>query len=160
MYLHVRHSGTFFLRSSYHYFFKNIAHVRSICNFDQSCILGGFSPQKLLDVSRHPVPFSWAGKLFVFTARKPLHPQHFVFATKTLLFPCPSLGIQPYPQRFIFSKDSVYGGQISPVYCGFSPSYIAVKTIPVLGGRSLRVQGIHTVLLPIPQCLAVSFSDF
>ena len=120
MYLHVRHSGTFFLRSSYHYFFKNIAHVRSICNFDQSCILGGFSPQKLLDVSRHPVPFSWAGKLFVFTARKPLHPQHFVFTTRTLLLPCLSLGFQPHPQRIIFSKDSIYGGQISGVYCGFS----------------------------------------
>ena len=38
VYLHVRHLGTLFLRSSYHYLFKNIAHVRSICNFDRSCI--------------------------------------------------------------------------------------------------------------------------
>ena len=38
VYLRVRHSGTLFLRSSYHYLFKNIAHVRSICNFDRSCI--------------------------------------------------------------------------------------------------------------------------
>ena len=38
VYLDVRHSGTLFLRSSYHYLFKNIAHVRSICNFNRSCI--------------------------------------------------------------------------------------------------------------------------
>ena len=38
VYLNVRHLGTLFLRSSYHYLFKNIAHVRSICNFDRSCI--------------------------------------------------------------------------------------------------------------------------
>ena len=37
-YLQVRHPGTLFLRSSYHYLFKNIAHVMSICNFDQCCI--------------------------------------------------------------------------------------------------------------------------
>ena len=30
------YSGT--LRSSYHYLIKNIAHVMSICNFDQCCI--------------------------------------------------------------------------------------------------------------------------
>ena len=104
------------------------------------------------------MPFSWAGKLFVFTARKPLllcpslgfrpHPQPFVFTTRTLLLLCPSLGIQPYPQRFIFNKDSVYGGQISGVYCGFS-LYIDCKTILVLGGRNLRVQGIHNILLPL-----------
>ena len=56
--------------------------------------LGWVLPPETANVSRHPVPFSWAGKLFVF-------------------IPCPSPGIQPYPQRFIFSKDSVYGGQIS-----------------------------------------------
>ena len=94
------------------------------------------------------VPFSWAGKLFVFTARKPLDPRHFAFTTRTFLLPCPSPGIQPYPQRFIFSKDSVCVGRSLSVYCGFSP-YIAVKTIPVLGGRSLRVQGIHNILLPL-----------
>ena len=104
------------------------------------------------------MPFSWAGKLFVFTARKPLlpcpslgfqpPPQHFAFTTRTFLLPCPSLGIQPYPQLFIFSKDSPMVGRSLPVYCGFSP-YIAVKTIPVLGGRSLRVQGIHNILLPL-----------
>merc|ERR1711963_941594 len=38
VYLQVRHQGTLFLRSSYHYLFKNIAHVMSICNFDQGCI--------------------------------------------------------------------------------------------------------------------------
>ena len=38
VYLDVRHSGTLFLRSSYHYLFKNIAHVRSICKFDPNCI--------------------------------------------------------------------------------------------------------------------------
>ena len=38
VYLQVRHPGTLFLRSSYHYLFKNIAHVMSICNFDQCCI--------------------------------------------------------------------------------------------------------------------------
>ena len=36
--LQVRHPGTLFLRSSYHYLFKNIAHVMSIHNFDQCCI--------------------------------------------------------------------------------------------------------------------------
>ena len=30
--------GNIVLRSSYHYLFKNIAHVRHICNFDRSCI--------------------------------------------------------------------------------------------------------------------------
>ena len=38
VYLHVRHWGILFLRSSYHYLFKNIAHVRSICKFDPNCI--------------------------------------------------------------------------------------------------------------------------
>ena len=38
VYLQVRHPGTLFLRSSCHYLFKNIAHVMSICNFDQCCI--------------------------------------------------------------------------------------------------------------------------
>ena len=38
VYQHVRHLGTLFLRSSCHYLLKNIAHVRSICNFDRSCI--------------------------------------------------------------------------------------------------------------------------
>ena len=38
VYLQVRHPGTLFLRSSYHYLFKNIAHVMSICTFDQCCI--------------------------------------------------------------------------------------------------------------------------
>ena len=38
LHLDVRHLETLFLRSSYHYLFKNIAHVRSICNFDRSCI--------------------------------------------------------------------------------------------------------------------------
>ena len=38
VYLHVRHSGTLFLRSSYHYLFKNISHVRSIFKFDPNCI--------------------------------------------------------------------------------------------------------------------------
>ena len=38
VYLQVRHQGPLFLRSSYHYLFKNIAHVMSICNFDQYCI--------------------------------------------------------------------------------------------------------------------------
>ena len=38
MYLHIRHSGTLFLRSSYHYLFKNITYVRHICNFDRNCI--------------------------------------------------------------------------------------------------------------------------
>ena len=38
VYLQVRHEGTLFLRSSCHYRFKNIAHVMSICNFDQCCI--------------------------------------------------------------------------------------------------------------------------
>ena len=38
VYLQVRHPGTLFLRSPYHYLFKNIAHVMSICNFDQCCI--------------------------------------------------------------------------------------------------------------------------
>ena len=33
-----KHSGTLFLGSLYHYLFKNIAHVRFICNFDRSCI--------------------------------------------------------------------------------------------------------------------------
>ena len=62
---------------------------------------------------------------------------------------CPSPGPQHFKgeiffvHHIIFSKNSACGGQISGVYCGFSP-YIAVKTIPVLGGRSLRVQGIHT----------------
>ena len=37
-YLPVRHSGTLFLRSLYNYLFKNIGHVRSLCNFDRSCI--------------------------------------------------------------------------------------------------------------------------
>ena len=36
MYLYFTHSGT--LRSSYHYLLENIAHVMSICNFDQCCI--------------------------------------------------------------------------------------------------------------------------
>ena len=105
---------------------------------------GWVLPPETANVSRHPVPFSWAGKLFVFTARKPLDPQHFVFTTRTFLLPCPSPGIQPYPQRFIFSKNSIYGGQISGVYCGFS-LYIDCKTILVLGGRNLRVQGICKV---------------
>ena len=30
MYLHVRHSGTLFLRSSYHHLFKNIAQLQKI----------------------------------------------------------------------------------------------------------------------------------
>ena len=38
VYLQVRHPRTLFLMSSYHYLFKNIAHVTSICNFDQCCI--------------------------------------------------------------------------------------------------------------------------
>ena len=38
VYLHVRHPGILFLRSLYHYVFKNIAYVRSIWNFDQRCI--------------------------------------------------------------------------------------------------------------------------
>ena len=38
VYLQVRHPGTLFLRSSYHYLFKNIADVIFICNFDQCCI--------------------------------------------------------------------------------------------------------------------------
>ena len=38
VYLQVRHQGPLFLRSSYHYLFKNIAHVMSIRNFDQCCI--------------------------------------------------------------------------------------------------------------------------
>ena len=41
MYLHVRHLGTLFLRSSYLYLFKNIAFVRHICNFENklySCV--------------------------------------------------------------------------------------------------------------------------
>ena len=38
VYLQVRHPGILFLRSSCHYLFKNIAHVMSICNFDQCCI--------------------------------------------------------------------------------------------------------------------------
>ena len=38
VYLQVRHPGTLFLRSSCHYLFKNIAHIMSICNFDQCCI--------------------------------------------------------------------------------------------------------------------------
>ena len=38
VYLQVRHPGALFLRSSCHYVFKNIAHVMSICNFDQCCI--------------------------------------------------------------------------------------------------------------------------
>ena len=38
VYLQVRHPGTLFLRSSYHYLFENIAHVMSIGNFDQCCI--------------------------------------------------------------------------------------------------------------------------
>ena len=33
-----KHSGTLFLRSSYHYLFKNTAHVRGICKFDPNCI--------------------------------------------------------------------------------------------------------------------------
>merc|ERR1711963_1272227 len=38
VYLQVRHPGTLFLKSSYHYLFKNIAHVMSICTFDQCSI--------------------------------------------------------------------------------------------------------------------------
>ena len=38
VYLLVTHSGTLFLRSSYHNLFKNIAHVRPICKFDPNCI--------------------------------------------------------------------------------------------------------------------------
>ena len=38
LYLYFIHSGTLFLRSLYHYLLKNIAHVMSICNFDQCCI--------------------------------------------------------------------------------------------------------------------------
>ena len=38
VYLQVRHPGTLFLRSSYYYLFKNIAHVMSVCNFDPCCI--------------------------------------------------------------------------------------------------------------------------
>ena len=38
VYLHVRHLGILFFRSSYYYLFKNIAHVRSICNFHLNCI--------------------------------------------------------------------------------------------------------------------------
>ena len=38
VYLQVRHPGTLFMRPSYHYIFKNIAHVMSICKFDQCCI--------------------------------------------------------------------------------------------------------------------------
>ena len=33
-----KHSGTLFLGSSYHYLFKNIAHVRGICKFYPNCI--------------------------------------------------------------------------------------------------------------------------
>ena len=33
-----KHSGTLFLGSSYHYLFKNIAHVRGISKFYQNCI--------------------------------------------------------------------------------------------------------------------------
>ena len=33
-----KHSGTLFLGSSYHYLFKNIAHVRGICRFYPNCI--------------------------------------------------------------------------------------------------------------------------
>ena len=35
VYLQVRHQGPLFLRSFYHYLFKNIAHVMCICDFDQ-----------------------------------------------------------------------------------------------------------------------------
>merc|ERR1711963_874669 len=38
VYLKVRQPGTLFPRPSYHYLFKNIANVMSICNFDQCCI--------------------------------------------------------------------------------------------------------------------------
>merc|ERR1711944_170016 len=38
VYLKVTQPETLFLRSSYHYLFKNISHVMSICNFDQCCI--------------------------------------------------------------------------------------------------------------------------
>ena len=38
VYLHIRHSGTLFLRSLYHYLCKNITYVRHICNFDRNCI--------------------------------------------------------------------------------------------------------------------------
>ena len=39
VYLNVRHSGTLFLMyCMYHYFFKNISHVRPIWNFDRICI--------------------------------------------------------------------------------------------------------------------------
>ena len=38
LYLHVRQMEALFSRSSYHYLFKNIAYVRCIWNFDQSCI--------------------------------------------------------------------------------------------------------------------------
>ena len=38
LYLHVRHLGTLFLKSSYHYLLKNISHVRSIFKFDSNCI--------------------------------------------------------------------------------------------------------------------------
>lgn len=33
-----KHSGTLFLGSSYHYLFKNIAHVQGICRFYPNCI--------------------------------------------------------------------------------------------------------------------------
>ena len=33
-----KHSGTLFLGSSYHYLFKNKAHVRGICRFYPNCI--------------------------------------------------------------------------------------------------------------------------
>ena len=38
LYLDARHLGTLFLRSSYHYLFKNITHVRSIFKFNPNCI--------------------------------------------------------------------------------------------------------------------------
>ena len=34
----IKHLGTLFLKSSYHYIFKNIAHAGPIRNFDQTCI--------------------------------------------------------------------------------------------------------------------------
>ena len=40
VYLHVRHLGTLFLRSLYHYIFKNITHVRPICNLCVMCHVG------------------------------------------------------------------------------------------------------------------------
>ena len=48
LYLYFIHSGTLFLRSSYHYLLKNIAHVMSICNFDQCCIYHTFNLSFLL----------------------------------------------------------------------------------------------------------------